>query len=122
MSTFFVFAIFASIGLPGFANFWGELAIFFALGDHLWILSLAATGIIISAIYGLRAVASIFYGKSTESLEAVLRSKEINDLVWVERLPAILLLICLIVVGVCPSLISDPLNEGVINLFSKINR
>ena len=122
LSAFFVAAIFASIGLPGFANFWGELAIFFALGEHPWILFLAATGIIISAIYGLRAVAAIFYGKPTEPLEAVLRSKKIKDLVWVERLPAILLLICLIVVGVYPSLISDPLNKGVITLFSEINR
>jgi NADH-quinone oxidoreductase subunit M len=31
LAAFFVAATFASIGLPGFANFWGELAIFVAL-------------------------------------------------------------------------------------------
>lgn len=122
LSAFFVAAIFASIGLPGFANFWGELAIFFALGEYPWILFLAATGIIISAIYGLRAVAAIFFGKPTQGLVAVLQKKKINDLFWVERLPAILLLGILVLIGVYPSLIADPLNEGVIALFSKFNR
>jgi len=31
LAAFFTTAIFASIGLPGFGNFWGELAIFVAL-------------------------------------------------------------------------------------------
>ncbi|MEM7791507.1 MAG: NADH-quinone oxidoreductase subunit M, partial [Verrucomicrobiota bacterium] len=65
LAGFFVAATMASIGLPGFANFWGEFTIFVALGASSktqWILFPAVLGIIISAIYGLRAVASIFFG------------------------------------------------------------
>ena len=64
LCAFFVAATMASIGLPGFGNFVGEFTIFAALGESdatRWVLLPAAVGIILSAIYGLRAVANIFY-------------------------------------------------------------
>ena len=122
LSTFFIVAIFASIGLPGFANFWGEMAIFFALGEYPWILLLAVLGMIISATYCLRAVGAIFYGPTTQILEAVLQRKKIVDMTLSEQAPAVILLIFLFLVGLCPSLISDPINEGVSSLFSKLIR
>src|SRR6185503_17089401 len=69
LAAFFVAATFASIGLPGFANFWGEFTIFVALWNFSpLITALAVTGIIISAVYGLRAAAYVFFGEPSEAV------------------------------------------------------
>jgi len=50
LAAFFVAATLASIGLPGFANFWGELTIFVALWQFSpLITALAVAGVVISA-------------------------------------------------------------------------
>ena len=46
-----------------------------------------ALGVIISAVYGLRAVGRIFFGPPSESFALKLEG-EIEDLRWAERLPA----------------------------------
>lgn len=104
----FVAATMASIGLPGFANFWGELSIFVALFKSAspWVIAPAITGIIISAIYGLRAVARIFFGESkTED--------PVGDIRTIEKIAAVVLLIALLAAGFWPRMISDNLNRAV---------
>ena len=67
----FVAATFASIGLPGFANFWGELPIFVALWNFSHALTVVAlTGTVVSAVYGLRAAARVFFGPPVRGLRA----------------------------------------------------
>lgn len=115
LAAFFIAAMFASIGLPGFANFWGEFTIFLGLWEYSPILvALAAIGIIISAIYGLRAVAAIFYGSETDALTKKIKNREepITDLVPVERIAAGLLFVALLWIGIYPKPISDPANEA----------
>ncbi len=104
----FVAATFASIGLPGFANFWGEFAIFVALWNyHPWVLVGAASGVVISAIYGLRAVAWVFFGKPSEALQEHWKENKPFDLRAGERLSATLLFSGLLVVGFFPKIFSD---------------
>tara|TARA_R100000027_G_scaffold52103_3_gene40857 strand:+ start:33718 stop:35328 length:1611 start_codon:yes stop_codon:yes gene_type:complete len=104
----FVAATFASIGLPGFANFWGEFAIFVALWHYNpWVMAIAATGIVISAIYGLRAVAWVFFGKPSEALEEHWRENKPFELRQGERLAATLLFSGLFVIGFFPRIFSD---------------
>lgn len=108
----FVLATFASIGLPGFANFWGEFGVFIALGQNsLWAVPIAALGIVIAAVYGLRSVARIFFGEPTEAFRSRLQSGAVNDLSVVERIPVLALLIPLIVVGFWPKSVSDGINR-----------
>ncbi len=104
----FTAAMLASIGLPGFANFWGELGIFVALfaSDTPWVLYLALIGIVISAVYGLRAVASVFFGEAKGEFKG-------GDITPAEKAPALLLLISLFVIGLWPKVVSDPVNESV---------
>jgi NADH-quinone oxidoreductase subunit M len=72
LAAFFVAATFASIGLPGFANFWGELTIFVALWKFSpLITALAVAGVVISAIYGLRSAARVFFGPETSRMTEV---------------------------------------------------
>ena len=121
LAVLFVMGSLASIGLPGFANFWGELTIFIGLwGYEPWIAILAMLGIVISAIYALRALAKVFFGKANE--EQVSDPKLVpTDLSWGERIPAFLLIFALLAIGLWPKMIADPLNNAVEALYSTSN-
>lgn len=111
LAAFFVAATMASIGLPGFANFWGEFAIFIALWqDHAWALVPAAFGIVISAVYGLRAVARVFFGPPCADFAQHVERSAPTDLSLRERLPALVLLLALFAVGLWPKMLSQSVN------------
>jgi len=114
LAGFFTFAVLASIGVPGpgLANFWGEFLIFLAVWDYQAITAaLMVVGIILSAVYGLRAVAKIFLGRPTEPFRTTIDG-EINDLAWGERLPALVLIIALLGVGLWPRSLTDAANAS----------
>ena len=116
LACFFVAATLATIGLPGFGNFWGEFGIFLSLGqnpDHYVILFLAALGIIISAIFGLRAVAKIFYGAASSELLELEKKKPISDLKSSEALPAALILLALLFIGLWPRGVADRIDQEI---------
>lgn len=114
----FIGSIFASIGLPGFVNFWGELSIFMALWAYNpYILVVAALGLVISAIYGLRAIARIFFGYTSVYINEC--SKSIFDITWAERLPAILLFATLFYVGFFPQKLTYALNKTIQQVYSE---
>ncbi len=111
LAALFAAATFASIGLPGFANFWGELTIFLAL----WKFSAACTvlsvaGIVISAVYGLRSAARVFFGTPAPGGGTAPAEGVTPDAGWAERLPALILLSALLFIGFWPRSIADPLN------------
>ena len=80
----FGLAAFASIGLPGFANFAGEVMVLFgtfhhgANPGHFTIFQVATVlalwGVVISAVYMLRAYRKVFMGALRESLDRPDRS------------------------------------------------
>ena len=114
LAAFFIAATMANIGLPGFANFWGELSVFVALWEYEpWVLFPAALGVVISAIYGLRAVARIFFAQPSDTLRQSFGSESVKDLSWAERLPCIVLVVALLLAGLFPTLLSDSVEEGV---------
>lgn len=111
MAAFFVAATFASIGLPGFANFWGELAIFVALWNFSPLITvLAVAGVVISAIYGLRSVAKVFFGQPAPHFAEVAAKHPVTDLTWAEKWPALVLLAALLWVGFWPKSMSTAIN------------
>src|SRR3954468_2938516 len=113
LAALFVAATFASVGLPGFANFWGELTIFVALWKFSPVVTaLAVAGVIISAVYGLRAAAAIFFGPPSERFAQVAASHPPGDLLWAEKIPALLLLAALLFVGVWPKSMSTAVNDA----------
>lgn len=116
LACLFVGAVFAMIGLPGFGNFWGEFGIFMALGDSpetRFALGLASFGIVISAIFGLRAVANMFFGQQTETFVAAEKKQAVKDLEATEVVPAVLLLAALLWIGFWPRSISDTVHREV---------
>ncbi len=107
LAAFFVAATMAGIGLPGFANFWGELTVFVSLWKFSpWITAVAVAGVVISAIYGLRAAARVFFGQPTEQLQNVMKHQAPADLEWSEKLPALILLALLFFIGFWPRSVS----------------
>ncbi len=111
LAALFVAGTLASIGLPGFANFWGELTIFVALWKFSpTITALAVAGVVISAIYGLRSAARVFFGPPTEHFAQVAAQHPPSDLCWNEKIPALLLLAALLFVGFWPKSITTALN------------
>lgn len=107
----FVFGIaaMASIGLPGLANFSGEVLVFLSafksyngitgLGPVQIACILSIWGVVISAVYMLRAYRDIFQGPSVKSTESS------ADLTLADRIPAVLLVLALLAVGLYPNLL-----------------
>ncbi len=104
----FGMAAFASIGLPGFANFASEITIFLGAFDGyeggalagLQIATIVALwGVVISAVYMLRAYRNIFQGEERSSLETV------SDLAFNLRWPIVLLIVSLMLTGFFPNLL-----------------
>lgn len=115
----FGFAAFASVGLPGFANFAAEIPIFFAAfsgeGTEMtwirWATIGALWGVVISAVYMLRAYRAVFMGPKPDKLETP------ADLAWSVRLPLLLLLVTLVAVGFVPELLNQYIRPAVNDLF-----
>ncbi len=113
MGLLFGFAAFASAGLPGFANFAAEVLVFFGgfkpfldqpeagLGALQWTTILALWGVVISAVYMLRAYRNVFKGPLADS-DA---KSAFADLSVIERVPVLLLLVALMAVGFMPALL-----------------
>lgn len=113
LAAFFTAATLAAIGLPGFANFWGELIIFVALWKFSpWMTAAAVAGVVISAVYGLRAVARVCFGPPTAEFAAVAAARPPADLCWSERVPALILLAALFFLGFWPRSLTVPLNTA----------
>ncbi len=113
LAAFFVAATMASIGLPGFANFWGELTVFVALWKFSpGLTAVAIAGVVLSAIYGLRAATRVFFGPVSEQLQRVHGQHAPADLDWREKLPALILLAALLFFGFYPKAISQPVDQA----------
>ncbi|MFH1066714.1 MAG: NADH-quinone oxidoreductase subunit M [bacterium] len=98
----FIASALASIGLPGFVNFVGEILVFFgAWKAYPWAVCVALVGMILSAVYMLRAVRNIFFGKISASTALA------HDLEPLQQWPHWLLLTPLIIVGCWPRLLTQ---------------
>jgi NADH-quinone oxidoreductase subunit M len=99
----------ASIGLPGLANFAGEVMVFLSafrnydpaagLGPVQIACILAIWGVVISAVYMLRAFRKIFQGPTVRATETA------ADLTFADRIPVLLLAVALLAVGLYPNLL-----------------
>src|SRR6059058_4575773 len=102
----FGFGVFAAIGLPGLANFAGEIMIFFGAFKNGWEMAhfhifqiatvLALWGVVISTVYMLRAYRKTFMGTMSE------RWKEVADLRPALRVPVVLIVGGLLCYGFFP--------------------
>ncbi len=112
----FIFGIaaMASIGLPGLANFSGEILVFLSafynyhgtgLGPVQVACVLSVWGVVISAVYMLRAYRAIFQGPAVKATSSA------ADLTLMDRVPAVLLVVALLAVGLYPNVLLGLLEQ-----------
>src|SRR5208282_3184430 len=105
-----IMAAFAGCGLPGFANFVGEISVFFGAWKAFPLVTVFACwgALIIGAVYMLRAVRAMFHGPLPEKWTGL------NDVSnpW-HKAPFALLLACLLVFGFVPRLLTDKIRPDV---------
>jgi NADH-quinone oxidoreductase subunit M len=98
----FVFASLASLGLPGLAGFPGELATLLeGFGAYGWWIVLVAVGVVLAGAYTLRAVRAVAYGPLPSGWAGL------SDLAAVEVLAIAPLAVCILAIGIRPSLVGD---------------
>jgi len=103
---YLMIAAMASIGLPGLANFAGEIMIFFGSWTaHPVLVGVAAWGVVLSAVATLRAVNAMAFGPMSPAVEA----EGVTDLKGMrETWPFAVLTIALLLIGVMPLLVYGP--------------
>jgi NADH-quinone oxidoreductase subunit M len=123
LAVLFSFASMASMGVPGLANFAGELMVFFgsfsAMPPLVFFGVIAIYGTVLTAIYQLRAIKNVFYGPmparyqpqaaavvSGAGGEATLPLPGMTDTSsLVENAPYVLLIVASLVIGFMPFLL-----------------
>jgi NADH-quinone oxidoreductase subunit M len=103
-----VMAAMAGCGLPGFANFAGELLTLFGAWKTLspFVVVAAWGALVVGAIYMLRAVRNILHGPLAENLPAV------QDASWWRRIPFALLIAALLLFGIMPRLLTNKIDPA----------
>ena len=116
-----VMAMLAGCGLPGFANFVGEVMVFFGMwksnldGAHRLVTAATWGGLIIGAVYMLRAVRSLLHGPLAETRESLADANA-----W-RRLPFVLLLGALLLFGFFPKLLTEKIKPSAAAIVDLVN-
>jgi len=108
IGTCFMMVAFASAGVPGFANFVAEVLVLLGSWDkYLWLTVLAVFGLVITAIYLLKAIRLGFQGPLNPKFAAL---KDATSLTT--KLPFVLLMALLILVGCLPTIILSHIDSS----------
>ncbi|HEX7863195.1 MAG TPA: NADH-quinone oxidoreductase subunit M [Verrucomicrobiae bacterium] len=105
----FLIAAMAGCGLPGFANFVGEAMTLFAAYQSLPLITSFAVwgGLVIAAIYMLRAVRDILHGPLPAEFDRMS-----DALGWWRKLPFALLFLALLFFGVWPRTLTEKIQPA----------
>jgi NADH-quinone oxidoreductase subunit M len=111
----------AALGLPGLAGFAAEINIFlggFATARPLMLACsvLAVLSIVVTAIYVLRATNSILHGP------ALVVSQDLSDATFLEKIPLLLLLACIAIMGLFPGPLVAVIDQALLPILSQLNR
>jgi NADH-quinone oxidoreductase subunit M len=99
----------ASLGLPGMSGFISEAMAFVGLFEKEPVITvIAVLGIIIAAVYVLRAVLAITFGKGD-----TMKERKWKDLSFTEALPAIILLSAILFIGILPNVFAETLRPAI---------
>ena len=98
----------ASLGLPGLSGFVSEYLSFLSLfGSMPVVTSIGCLGIIVTAVYVLRGVMSITFGQASEP------ALSYKDARLIEAIPMIALTAFIILIGLYPAVLSEPLQSTI---------
>ena len=120
LSVCYVIAGFASLGLPGLSGFIAEMTIFVGSFQHTdtfhrVLTILACTSIVITAVYILRVVGKLLYGKVENE-----HHRELTDATWFEKLSAVTLIVAVAGLGSVPGWISDMISKSITTIIERL--
>ncbi|NEW08889.1 NADH-quinone oxidoreductase subunit M [Paenibacillus sp. SYP-B3998] len=100
----------ASLGLPGLSGFISEFLAFLGLFETHKVYAIVGTlGIILAAVYVLRGVLNITFGPLDQRLQA----QGMRDARLIEAIPMITLVAFILLLGIFPSVLSQPLQQTI---------
>ncbi|TXK75091.1 NuoM family protein [Paenibacillus sp. N3.4] len=100
----------ASLGLPGLSGFISEFLAFLGLFETHRVYAVVGTlGIILAAVYVLRGVLNITFGPKQEGLQL----QGMRDARLIEAVPMIALVAFILLLGIYPSVLSQPLQQTI---------
>lgn len=110
IGTALLMAAMAGCGLPGFANFVGEVTVFFGAWKVFPTVTVIALwgGLVIGGVYMTRAVRSVLHGPLPEKWNSITAVTHL----W-RKLPYALLLASLFLFGIWPRLLTEKINPDV---------
>lgn len=116
IGTALIMAMMAGCGLPGFANFAGEVLVLFGAWNSLsWFVVAAAWGaLLIGAIYMLRAIRNVLHGPNTGP------DFTLSDANPWRKVPFVLLLAALICFGVFPGLLVNKIKPDAARILKMV--
>jgi len=116
-ATFFVIAVLSSVGLPGLNGFVGEFLIL-AGSFKTWPIAatIAATGVILAAIYLLWLVQKVFFGPITNE-----ENRHVPDMAWNEIAAMVPLVVLMVWIGVHPNTFLKKMEPSVKHLITVMN-
>jgi NADH-quinone oxidoreductase subunit M len=112
----FVLVIMSAIGLPGLNGFVGEFLVL--VGTFItrrWWAVVAATGVILAAIYLLWSFQRIFQGPVSGANAAI------SDMTWREKGAILPLLLAIVFLGIYPKPVLDRITPSVSNLIAHVH-
>jgi NADH-quinone oxidoreductase subunit M len=117
IGTALLMAALAGCGLPGFANFVGEVTVFFGAWKVFPLMTGCALwgALIIGAVYMLRAMRAVLHGPVPENGTYTTNMMDANA--W-RKLPYVLLLASLLVFGCVPRLLTDKITPDAAKIIS----
>jgi NADH-quinone oxidoreductase subunit M len=117
----YVIAGLASLGLPGFSGFVAEMTIFVGSFKHVDVFHrvitiVAASSIVITAVYILRVVGILLLGpiKNDHFLE-------LTDAKWYERISTVTLVLAITAIGTAPLWLSNMINFSLAPIVERLN-
>ena len=116
-SAFFIIAALAGVGLPGLANFWGELLVFLAAFKvYPFFGVIAVVTLVITALFMLRVVQKTFYGPENARFAGL---PDVSP--WL-RTPRIILAAVLLILGLYPSLLFNVIRTASVPFMNGLPR
>jgi NADH-quinone oxidoreductase subunit M len=115
-AVFFIIAMLSSVGLPGLNGFIGEFLILSgSFQTHPVAATIAASGVILAAIYLLWLVQKVFFGPLDNE-----ENKNIPEIAWNEVAALVPLVIFMVWIGVHPNTFLKKMEPSVKHLMSQI--
>lgn len=111
---------FASLGLPGFSGFVAEMTVFFGAFQHPDLFHriatiVAASSIVITAVYILRVIAILLLGPVRDD-----RHLSLGDARWYEKFSVGLLIVGITAIGMFPLWLSDMIMNSLVPIVDKL--